>query len=248
MKKLLILSLISFTICTFNFKIANAQTNLDINSQIIKSLETDLTGDGKTENIILSGVSLNNSPLYENIKITISDNKTGATLFSIIPTTNIGYEPTIMLGDFTGDGLCELFYASSTNDKVGCYYLYAFNEDYLVLYDYESDITNCVATYEDWYKLKVYNEDNSYIVDLSNNSKELNSIYNDGKVIDNINAKISNAVKVFPYYDYSLNKYSLLVIRNITTKNSGVVLCNLVESLNFVSGENSLLKNSRVIV
>jgi hypothetical protein len=248
MKKMLIISLISLILFGFSIKVSNAQSNLDINSQIIKSLEIDLTGDGKMENIILSGVSLNDSPLYENIKITVSDNKTGNTLFSIIPTTNFGYEPSIMLGDFTGDGLCELFYASTNNDGLGCYYLYAFNETDYILYDYESDVTSYTATYEDWYKLKVYDEYNSHIVDLSNNLKELNSIYNDGKVIDGMNAKISNAVKVFPYYDYSLNKYSLLVVRNITTKNNKILLCNLVESYNFISDEKGLVKNSRVII
>ena len=153
-----------------------------------------------------------------------------------------------MLGDFTGDGLYELFYASSSGDGVGYYYLYTFNEDYSILYDYERDITSFTASYEDWYKLKVYNKDNAYLVDLSTKEKEISSIYNNGIVTDTINATIKCVSNAYPCYDYLSKTYNLLVVRNIVTNSSGVTLCKLVESYNYTNKEKVLTESNVIIV
>ncbi len=243
---LLIIFLLSFNVKFFR---VNAQENLTLQNQIIiKEVEVDLTGDKKVENVILSGSQKEGSPLYENIKITVSDNKTGLTLFSITPTTNFGYEPTIMLGDFTGDGLPELFYgASNASCDLGYYYLYSFIDKVSTLYDYESDFCLYKAVFRDWYNLEIFNSVNSYKIDISKKDY-LHSIYKEGQLINSLNGEISKVSKVSPYYDADKEIYMLSVARRITGLYPLDVIGYLVENYSYEGSEASIKESCLVVI
>ncbi len=243
---LLILLLLTFNV---KFYKAKAVENLALQNQIIiKDLEVDLTGDKKVENVILSGSQKEGSPLYENIKITVSDNKTGLTLFSITPTTNFGFEPTIFLGDFTGDGLPELFYGASNGScDLGYYYLYSFNDKALTLYDYESDLCLYKAVFRDWYNLEIYNNVNSYKIDISKKDY-LHSIYKEGQLIKSVNGEISKVSRVSPYYDSSKEIYMLSVVRKITGLYPLDVIGYLVENYSYEGNENVIKESCLVVI
>ncbi len=248
MKKIVNVLIIIILALSVKFKIVNAKENSTIQNQIIiKEVEMDLTGDGKVENVILTGSQKEGSPLYENIKITVSDNKTGLTLFSITPTTNIGYEPTIMLGDFTGNGLPELFYgASNSSFDCGYYYLYAFTDKVLTLYDYERDFCSCKVVFKDWYNVEVFNSESSYNIDISR-KEYINSIYNEGKLIKDINGEVSNVTRVSPFFDSDTERYFLSVARKITGVNSLDVIGYMVENYRYNENQ-TFIKQSYLLV
>ncbi len=249
MKKFLILFIIFILSFSVKLKSVSATVCLEFSSKILKSYEVDLTGDGKTERVILSGFSLNGSPFYESIKITVSDDKTGSTLFSITPTTNFGYEPTIMVGGFTGDNSSEIFYgASSGKEGFGYYYLYSIEDGVKVLFDYESDVTSFNAVYENWYKVKVFDDNNYDYIDISNKKESLNSIYNNGILTKELKAGISQVYNASPCFDYSLNAYVLQVTRKITGLNSNDLLGFLIESYNYLEKDNAPKKTTFIAI
>ncbi|MBO5888838.1 MAG: hypothetical protein J6Q58_01715 [Clostridia bacterium] len=249
MKKFIVLLAFIFLTTSVKFFSVSAKENFAIQSQIIiKDIEADLTGDGKVEKVILTGSQKESSPLYENIKITVSDNKTGVTLFSITPTTNIGYEPTIMLGDFTLDGLPELFYgALDSTCEFGYYYLYAFSDSVITLYDYESDFCSCKAVYRDWYNVEVSTNENTYNIDISNKDY-IGYVYSGGKLKKEMFADISKGCKVSPYYDVEKQIYTLLVARKITGIDRQDLIGYLVDNYSFNENQTMIKKSYFIFV
>ncbi len=237
MKRLLTLIIALISCVGFKIIPALASENfLNQNQVIIKSLQEDLNGDGKEESIILTGNQNEDSPFYENIKITVSDLKTGATLYSITPTTNYGYSPNVFVGNFTSDSNLELFYGADSGGSggFGYFYLYAFNDKVTTLYDYERDFTSFKAKYKNYYKVKVYGNDKTFYIDLSNRDDGyLKSIYNNGILKEDIEADVSAVNYVFPYFNSSINGYSLAVFRRITGLFSADLLGYLVETIDY---------------
>ncbi len=237
MKRLFAL-IIALAFCFgFKFKpVIASEILLNQNQVIIKSLQVDLNGDGKEEGVILTGNQNEDSPFYENIKITVSDLKTGATLYSITPTTNYGYSPNITVGNFTSDSNLELFYGADSGGSggFGYFYLYAFGDKVTTLYDYERDFTSFKAKYKNYYKVKVYNKDKTFYIDLSNRDDNyLKSIYNNGVLKEEIEADVSPVNYVFPYFNNVENNYSLAVFRRITGLFSADLLGYLVEIVDY---------------
>ena len=242
MRKFLIILLISFT--TFSFKhglvFASKLENETAEVNIIKELLVDITGDNVEETIILSGLQKEGSPYYDKIKITVSDDKTGKTKFAILPVTNYGYNPTIILEDFTGDGIKEVFYGASGgfNKDFGYFYLYSFNDgEVKTLFDYELDVNACNATLLDYYKIKLNNSKSEFFIDLSNKDKSLlNKFYkSNGKLIKKCELKISKVNYAYPYYDLKNNCFSLCVTRNVADISGVDVFCKIAQNCTFIN-------------
>ncbi len=233
-------SLLLFAVLLFSsvktVKVSAFEKAPESNQAIIQTLEVDLTGDGKAESVILSGHKSEGSPFYENIKITVSDIKTGATLYSVTPTTNFGYSPTLTAGDFTGDGISELFYGATSGGSggFGYFYLYSFNGKLRTLFDYERDFSPFKAKYVDYYKVKVFDDGKVFYIDISSKDMDyLQSIYNKGKLIEKKNADISAVNYVFPYFNSSTNAYSLAIFRRITGQFNADLLGYLVKAVDY---------------
>ncbi len=233
--------------------VANAQAlNADsLVHTIIKEISADVNGDGKQEEIILSGSKKEDSPFYENVKITVSDLKSGSTLYSVIPTTSYGFNPTIMTGDFTGDGVLDLFYGATSGGSggFGYFYLYTFiDEEAKTLFDYENFICPYKAEYQNYYKIKVYNDDKSFLIDLSNKKLDyLDKLYKKGILKESKEANIASVNYVFPYFNSTLNVFSLSVVRRITGDSSSDLLGYLVNDYSYIYKSENCIKSFIVI-
>ena len=231
MKKLFVLIGLVALVFSFNFKSAVAEEK---QHHIIKEVIANVLGDGECESVIISGVKNQDSAFYEEIKITVFEEKSGRLLFSQIPTINCGFEPDILPIDFDGDSVCEIFY-SSQNEKGGSYYVYSFLDGAKTLYDFELDQPSCSTKYENYYKLSVNLGKKVVSVDLSNKDKNyLSKLYMpSGKLYKNAKAGVSKVDKVYPIYVEG--GYKLLTVRSVTGENSGDVICKIV-TLYFLNG------------
>lgn len=131
----------------------------------------DVTGDGAPDYITMYGSRLPDSIYIEKVSITVKDGKTGETVvFS--PETDEGYGPSMLVCDFTGDGVCEIMVALSDGGTGGYvnYYIYSlaglepelifssdgFNEEY-----------SYTVTYQDNYKVLIENQSGGkYVLDV----------------------------------------------------------------------------------
>lgn len=161
---------------------------------------------------------------YENIIIEIYD-LSGVLLNTIRPKTDSGYNPNILLADFTGNGLKQIFLGINSGGSGGFGYFYVFdaqNNEIKTLFDYQEFSQNNQYTgeYIDNYKAKVTKQGSkeSYIIDLSLRPKDyLDMIWKpDGQLIVPRSVDISDVNTVFPYYNSTTGVYELMIYQRIT--------------------------------
>lgn len=161
---------------------------------------------------------------YDNITIEIYD-LNGVLINTIRPKTNSGYGPNIMLGDFAGNGLKQIFLGINSGGSGGFGYFYVFdaqNNEIKTLFDYQefSQNNRYTGEYIDNYKVKVTKKGSkdSYIIDLSLRPKDyLDLIWKpDGKLIAPRSVDISDVNTVFPYYNSATGVYELIVYQRVT--------------------------------
>lgn len=204
--------------------------------KIIKEYKANVSGDEREEDIILSGTKGSDTPFYENIKITVSEQKTGKTLYTITPTVNYGYDPDLLIADFTGNGVNEIFYGATSGGSGGFGYFYLYGTDGAVktLFDFQTAISPYTAKYENFYKVKVAGGKKVFIIDISLRGKDyLDKLYKNGRLIKKTNADISAVNYVVPQFNSSTGIFSLNVIRRITGLYSADLLGYLNEEYNF---------------
>lgn len=161
---------------------------------------------------------------YENIRIEIYD-LNGVLLNTITPKTDSGYNPNIMLGDFLGNGLKQVFLGINSGGSGGFGYFYVFdaqNNQIKTLFDYQefSQNNKYVGEYIGNYKAKVTKAGSkeSYVIDLSLRPKDyLDMIWKpDGTLISPRKIDISDVNTVFPYYNSSTQLFELAVYQRVT--------------------------------
>ncbi|ACA42133.1 hypothetical protein J2D69_23125 [Lysinibacillus sphaericus] len=86
--------------------------------QVIQTKFGDINGDGFFETIFLMGTQKTGSPLWENLTLTIFYGQTGR-IEQIPLKENVGYNPTIFLGDFTGNHIEDILVISDTGGSGG---------------------------------------------------------------------------------------------------------------------------------
>lgn len=73
----------------------------------------DVTGDRISDTVYLTGIKTPDSPFVQQITLHIQDRRSGRV--TRIPLQeNAGYNPTIFLGDFIGDGVDDIFISINT--------------------------------------------------------------------------------------------------------------------------------------
>ncbi len=153
---------------------------------ILDFKQGDVTGDGVVDNIYLAGqkVSASESPFSQNITLIIQDGKTNA--FNRIPLKeNAGYNPTIFLGDFTGDKVSDILISIDSGGSGGYafYYIYSFIDDIpKEIFDFEkfNQEYKYDVIYKNYYEVEVKRKDNEkkYIIDIKYKGEEyLSEIY-----------------------------------------------------------------------
>lgn len=195
----------------------------DASSGIVAYARGDVNGDRVPDNIYLTGIMTSDSPFVQDITLVIQDGMTGI-FTSILLKENTGYSPTILLRDFTGDGVSDILIGINTGGSGGImyYYIYSFiNNTPILLFDF--DVYNqqyeYQVNYKDNYKVEVISEKNNemYIIDISNRDEDyLNEIYDkDGNLKAPIEGFVNPLSGLYPVDFDSNGVYELLGYQKI---------------------------------
>lgn len=182
---------------------------------------------------------------YDNIIIEVYD-VNGVLINTIRPKTNAGYDPNIMLGDFVGNGLKQIFLGINSGGSGGFGYFYVFdlqNNEIKTLFDYQefSQKNQYTGEYIDNYKAKVIKKDSNqrYLIDLSLRPKDyLDMIWKpNGQLIVPRTVDISDVNTVFPYYNSSTQLYELIIYQRVTGLFNADSLGYVLTQQNFKDGK-----------
>ena len=92
--------------------------NTRVTPQIIQTKFGDIDGDGFFDTILLTGLQKPDSPLWQQLTLMIYYSRTQQ--FEQIPLKeNVGYNPTIFLGDFTDNHIEDILVVSDTGGSGG---------------------------------------------------------------------------------------------------------------------------------
>ncbi len=153
--------------------------------QIIQTKFGDINGDGLFETVFLMGTKTPDSPLWRNLTLTIFYGQT-RQFEQIMLKENLGYNPTIFLGDFTGNHIEDILFVSDTGGSGGIIngeIFSSINGRVRSIFDTESfnNTLKYTVNYEDNYKASVrsMNPKKRYILDLQYKGQDyLAEIYN----------------------------------------------------------------------
>lgn len=197
----------------------------NMTSQSIVSFAVgDVNGDGIPDNVYLTGIKTSDSPFTQNITLIIQDGRTGRFI-SIPLSDNSGYDPRLFLGEFTGDGIDDIFISinSGGSGAIMYHYIYSFiNNTPQLLFDFNSynEEYNYEVTYKDNYNVEVISRknDRNYIIDISSNRDYdyLHEIYYDNcKLKSPISGFVNPLSGLYPVDFDSNNVYELLAYQKI---------------------------------
>jgi hypothetical protein len=185
----------------------------------------DVNGDRIPEDILIVGdkPSGEDSPFVDNIKLAIIDGES-KKLTSIPIKENAGYNPTLFLGDFTGDKIKDILISidSGGSGATTFNYIYTFGNNQLkLIFDFEefNDRYKYKVVYRDNYEAEVtcLNLKKRYIINLKYKGKEyLDEIYDkSGKLKQPIEGFV-NPISGFYPVDYQRDgTYELLIMQKI---------------------------------
>ncbi|AWK51702.1 spore coat protein [Clostridium beijerinckii] len=194
------------------------------NQSIVSFVRGDVNGDGIPDNVYLTGIKTSDSPFTQNITLIIQDGRTGRFI-SIPLSDNLGYNPKLFLGEFTGDGIDDIFISinSGGSGAIMYHYIYSFkNNTPQLLFDFNSynEEYNYEVTYKDNYKVEVISKKNykNYIIDISTSRDDeyLHEIYyENGKLKSPISGFVNPLSGLYPVDFDSNNVYELLAYQKI---------------------------------
>jgi len=151
--------------------------------EVIQTKFGDINGDGILETVLLIGTKTPDSPLWKNLTLGIFYGQT-QKFEKVILKQNIGYNPTIFLGDFTGNHQDDILAISDTGGSGGIIngeIFASINGQVRSIFDTESFTNQYTVNYQDQYKVAVRsaNPKKQYIIDLQYKGPEyLAEIYN----------------------------------------------------------------------
>jgi len=224
-----------------------ARTNMNP-PNVVSFARGDVTGDREPDNVYLTGIMTPASPFIQNITLLFQDGRSGE-LTSVPLRENAGYNPTVFLGDFTGNGVDDIFISIATGGSGGImyHYIYSFVDNTVqLLFDFNvyNEQYQYEVTYQDYYKVAVVSMINNkkYIIDISTKGIEyLNEIYDEnGKLKSPITGFVNPLSGLYPV-DFDSNKrYELLAYQKIAGRYNA-------DSLGFVLNTLAWLDNRFVL-
>ena len=224
-----------------------ARTNMNP-PNLVSFARGDVTGDRVPDNVYLTGIMTPASPFIQNITLLVQDGRSGE-LTSVPLRENAGYNPTVFLGDFTGNGVDDIFISIATGGSGGImyHYIYSFVDNTAqLLFDFNvyNEQYQYEVTYQDYYKVEVVSMINNkkYILDISTKGIEyLNEIYDEnGKLKSPITGFVNPLSGLYPV-DFDSNKrYELLAYQKIAGRYNA-------DSLGFVLNTLAWLGNRFVL-
>lgn len=191
--------------------------------RIVAYATGDVNGDRIPDNVYLTGRKMPDSPFIQNITLIIQDGTTGRPK-GIPLSENAGYNPTLFLGDFTGDGVEDILISINSGGSGGImyHYIYSFVDNVVkLLFDFNvyNEEYKYDITYKDNYKVEVISENNNekYIIDISSRGEDyLNEIYDEnGKLKQPISGFVNPLSGLYPVDFDSNGVYELLAYQKI---------------------------------
>jgi hypothetical protein len=222
---------------------------------VVSFARGDVTGDRVPDNVYLTGIMTPASPFIQNITLLVQDGRSGE-LTSVPLRENAGYNPTVFLGDFTGNGVDDIFISIATGGSGGImyHYIYSFVDNTAqLLFDFNvyNEQYQYEVTYQDDYKVEVVSMINNkkYIIDISTKGNEyLNEIYDEnGKLKSPITGFVNPLSGLYPV-DFDSNKrYELLAYQKIAGRYNADSLGFVLNTLAWL-GNRFVLQNQYVAI
>jgi hypothetical protein len=215
----------------------------------------DVTGDRIPDRIYLTGIRTPASPFIQNITLLVQDGRTN-NVISVPLRENAGYNPTIFIGDFTGNGVDDILISIATGGSGGImyHYIYSFVENTpQLLFDFNvyNEQYRYEVTYQNNYKVEVVSKINNkkYIIDISTKGAEyLNEIYDEnGKLKSPITGFVNPLSGLYPV-DFDSNKvYELLAYQKIAGRYNADSLGYVLNTLGWLDHQ-FILQNQNVAI
>ena len=222
---------------------------------VVSFAQGDVTGDRVLDNVYLTGTQTPDSPFIQNITLIVQDGRTGAITRTPLPE-NAGYNPTVFLGDFTGDTVDDIFISIATGGSGGIMiqYIYSFvNHTAQLRFDFNAynERYQYEVIYKDHYKVEVISKVNNekYIIDISTKGTEyLNEIYEaNGKLKSPITGFVNPLSGLYPV-DFDSNQvYELLAYQRIAGRYNADALGYVLNTLGW-SGQRFDLQDQYVAI
>ncbi|KNY28818.1 hypothetical protein [Pseudobacteroides cellulosolvens] len=225
------------------------------NPNIIAHARGDVNGNRIPDNVFLTGIKTPDSPFVQNIMLLIQDGATNKP--TIIPfEENAGYNPTLFLGDFTGDGVDDILISIASGGSGGTMYHYIFsffNNISHLLFDYKvfDEKFEYEVNYRNNYKVEVLSTINNkkYVLDISIKGKDyLNEIYdNNGNLKSPIAGFVNPLSGLYPV-DFDSNRvFELLTYQKIAGRYNADSLGYVLNTLKWQNNSFSLLNQNIAI-
>ncbi len=153
---------------------------------IIDTKYGDIDGDSLTDTVLLTGHQTADSPFIQDITVLIHNGRAGQ-YEQISLQNDAGYNPTLFLGDFTGNRVADILVVIDTGGSGGAIYAYIFShlnghmrevfnsDQFNASYQYD-------VNYENLYKasLTSHHENEQFIIDLTYKGTDyLNEVYDE---------------------------------------------------------------------
>lgn len=190
------LILFSCVLCVFNnvSKVC-AETNFTDNKAI-----ANVINENEKSEVYLTYNEYDETNSYKtNIKIII---KTNSQVQEILTDNLCGFNPTMFLGDFLGNGLSQIMLVVYNN----------LGEPFVIIYSLDNGEIKPI------FNLDNFNDANNVMLTNNNDLLYLN-VNETSFIIDNLTKNELNynitKYKVLPYYNIEQNKYNLIVVNKL---------------------------------
>ncbi|WNS81557.1 hypothetical protein RRU94_12235 [Domibacillus sp. DTU_2020_1001157_1_SI_ALB_TIR_016] len=174
--------------------------------QVIQVHHGDVTGDRVPDIVYLTAVQTAGSSFLQQITLVVQDRRTGGSFRLLLPE-NTGYNPTVFLGDFTGNGVKDILVVTDTGGSGGTVYAYVYSYAggrFYLIFDTAlfNKQTQYSVQYKNDYKAEVTSRQPAkrYILDLTTKGAAyLNEIYNpDGTLKQPVEGWVSPLSGLYP--------------------------------------------------
>lgn len=235
MKKLLILALAA---CAF-FNVAAAPSSFE--TVVIKQMEGNVICADAESVITLKGQRHSDGVYYSNVLVEVAD-KEGKCRRVIKPAVSDGYNPDIMLNNFEGGGVLQIFFSI---EKDGGYFaVFDAENSPKTLFDSKTfDKANAFkAVFQKDFKARVSNGDLNWTADFCDSAAKDMFWQTNGAPKKTAPLELVSQ-EAFPYYNAQEKHCRLAVVQ----KPRGADLCAVVTRLTFEKDRFEIFEQGLVI-